>query len=325
MDYLFYIFAVLFFVAVVLLLEGGYLWWNSTRGPQARRIARRLRVMSAGSHKDGEDLSILKQRLLSETPAFQRLLLEIPRIHSLDRLLEQSGLRLTVGQFIGLSLVTFACGFGFAWLIGMAPSLRVAVAFVGGALPTLHVLRRRRLRLLKIEEQLPDALDLITRALRAGHAFPSALKMTGDEMVDPIAGEFRAAFDEVNYGISMNQALTNLATRVPSTDLRYFVIAVLIQRETGGNLTEVLTNIATLIRERLKLQGTIRVLSAEGRLSAWILSLLPLGTAMMIQIVNPGFLRVLWEDQTGLKMLIAAVVMMGVGIGWMRSIIRIHI
>src|SRR5207245_2988014 len=131
-------------------------------------------------------------------------------------------------------------------------------------------LRQRRLR--RIDEQLPDALDLLSRALLAGHAFPSAIQMVADEISEPIAGEFRIVFDEVNYGVSMPDALNNLSARIPGTDVGYFVVAVLIQRETGGNLTELLGNIATIVRERLKLFGRIKVFSAEGRLSAWILS-----------------------------------------------------
>ena len=127
----------------------------------------------------------------------------------------------------------------------------------------------------KIERQLPDALDLMTRALRAGHAFSSALKMAGEEMAEPIAGEFRTVHDEVNFGVSLEQALTHLSERVPLTDLRYFVVAVLIQRDSGGNLTEILGNLSQLIRERLKLLAKVKVLSSEGRMSAWILGLMP--------------------------------------------------
>ena len=163
------------------------------------------------------------------------------------------------------------------------------------------------------------------RALRAGHAFPTALKMVGDEMNDPLASEFRAAFDEVNFGIAMPDALMNLATRVPSTDLRYFVIAVLIQRETGGNLSELLTSISAIIRDRIKLMGQVRVLSAEGKMSAWVLSLLPFGAALMIQLTNPQFLEVLYTDPAGRKMLAGAGVMMVLGILAMRKIIRIRV
>jgi len=176
-----------------------------------------------------------------------------------------------------------------------------------------------------MEQQLPDALDLISRALKAGHALPSGLQMTGEEMADPIGGEFRIVHDEINYGVAVPTALMNLATRVPSTDMRYFVIAVLIQRETGGNLTELLRNISTLIRERLKLLGKVRVLSAEGRMSAWILGALPFVVGGVINVINPKFMSVLWTDPMGLKMIYGALVMMTLGALWMRKIIRIRV
>ena len=167
--------------------------------------------------------------------------------------------------------------------------------------------------------------DVTRAALRAGHAFSSALKMVGDEMPEPVAGEFRITFDELNYGISLQDALQNMATRAPSDDLRYFVIAVLIQRETGGNLTELLDSISALIRARLKLMGTINVLSAEGRLSAWILGLLPFVLAVILNIINPKFMSVLWTDPLGLKLVWVMLVMMVIGIFWMRRVIRIHV
>jgi tight adherence protein B len=149
--------------------------------------------------------------------------------------------------------------------------------------------------------------------------------MVGEESPDPVAGEFRMLYDEVNYGIAMQDALLNLATRVPSTDLKYLVIAVLIQRETGGNLAELLDNISGIIRARIKLLGTIRVLSAEGKLSAWILSLLPFATALMISFVNPDFMNVLWTDPVGRQMAFGMAGMMLFGIVWMRKIIRIRV
>ena len=149
--------------------------------------------------------------------------------------------------------------------------------------------------------------------------------MVADESQEPIASEFRTTFEEINYGISVKDALLNLATRVPGTDLRYFVIAVLIQRETGGNLIELLGNISALMRARFKLLGTIRVLSAEGRLSAWILTLLPIATALMINLVNPGFMEILWTDETGLKLLRTVMVMMVFGIFAMWRIVKIRV
>jgi tight adherence protein B len=325
MDYLYYLFATLIFVAVVLLIEGAYLTWNSSKGPEAERVLRRLRVMSAGSHNGEQSISIVKERLLSKTPAIQRLLLQVPRVGALDRLLQQSGLSWTAAEFLGMTLLTFFAVFFATQYLAIHELLRLTLACACALVPWLYVMRAKDKRLAHIEQQLPDALDLMGRALRAGHAFPTALKMVGDEMNDPLAGEFRAAFDEVNFGISMPDALMNLATRVPSTDLRYFVIAVLIQRETGGNLAELLGSISAIIRERIKLLGQVRVLSAEGKMSAWVLGLLPFGAALMIQLTNPKFLEVLYTDPGGQKMLIIAGVMMLIGIVAMRKIIRIRV
>lgn len=325
MDYLFYIFATLIFVAVVLLIEGIYLNWNSTRGPEATRVARRLKTMSAGGHVGDRDASIIKDRVLSDSPALQRLLLKMPRVHALDRILHQSGKTWTVAQLLGWTCAAFVGGFIGAGTLALPFLIKLLVATSLAALPMLLVLRAKAKRLVRLELQLPDALDLMGRALRAGHAFPTALKMVGEEMSEPLAAEFRVAFDEVNFGVSMPTALMNLATRVPSTDLRYFVIAVLIQRETGGNLSELLTSISAIIRDRIKLMGQIRVLSAEGKMSAWVLSLLPFGAAAMIQLTNPKFLEVLYTDPAGQKMLMAAALMMVFGILVMRKIIRIRV
>lgn len=324
MDYFYYLFVILAFVAVVLFLEGAYLAWNTYKGPEAKRIERRLRAMSAGA-REGEELSIVKKRLLAESPALDRLLLEIPRVHQLDRLLLQSGLTLNVAGFLWLTVIGALTGFVLAALFALPLLAVIGAGVAAGALPLFYVLNAKHKRLIAFEQQLPDALDLMGRAMRAGHAFPGALKMVGDEMPEPVAGEFRTTFDELNYGISIQNALQNMAARVPSDDLRYFVIAVLIQRETGGNLTELLDSISALIRARLKLMGTIRVLSAEGRLSAWILALLPFFVTAILNIINPNFMRILWTDPTGLKMVWGISVMMVVGIFWMRRVIRIHV
>ena len=322
---LFSVFILLAFIALVLLLEGLYLTWNAYKGPEAKKIERRLRAMSAGG-SGGAEASILKQRLLSEAPALQRWLLGLPRIGELDKLLQQSGSTWSVTVFVVITLIV---GIGAFVLVGFVPLLHwvfcVLIAVGAGALPLLYILRKRRKRMQQIEQQLPDALDLISRALKAGHAFPSGLQMVSEEAKDPIAGEFRIVHDEINFGVAVPTALMNLANRVPSTDMRYFIIAVLIQRETGGNLTELLGNISTLIRERLKLLGKVRVLSAEGRLSAWILCALPFVLAGVINVIHPKFMAVLWTDPMGLKMIYAALVMMMLGALWMRKIIRIRV
>jgi tight adherence protein B len=324
LDPVFLLFAVAVFVAVVLGFEGFYLWWNSSRGPEARRMERRLRAMSAGGHGE-EQLSLLKRRTLAESPAYAQLLLMVPRVASIDRMLMQSGLTLSVGDLVGSTLGLGAAGLFAPMLFGRPLWWGIPLALALGALPLLYVLRARGKRLAALERQLPDAIDLMGRALRAGHAFPTALKMVGDEMAEPVGSEFRTLFDEINYGVSMQNALLNLVARVPSTDLQYFVVAVLIQRETGGNLAELLDNISAIVRARLKLMGQVRTLSAEGRLSAWILGLLPFATAALINLVNPGFMKVLWEDPIGPNLVAGALTLMAFGVWWMRQIIRIRV
>ena len=193
------------------------------------------------------------------------------------------------------------------------------------SLPWFWLAHKRTKRIELFERQIPEALDLMGRALRAGHAFSTAVKMVGDEMSEPIAREFRTMFDETNFGVPQNEALVRLADRVPVEDMRYFTIAVMIQRESGGNLAELLDNIASIVRARLKLLGEVRTLSAEGKLSAWILGLLPFCVAALINILNPEFMTVLWTDPVGLRMVGGALLMMVLGVLWMRKIIRIRV
>ncbi|MCM5572078.1 type II secretion system F family protein [Burkholderiaceae bacterium FT117] len=312
------------FLAVVLLIEGAYLLWNDYKGPEVQRLEKRLRSLSAGRHGT-EFGSLLKERNLSDTPWLDRLLLSMPRVSSLDRLLEQAGVSVTVARFILISLLAGAATFLVLLVLRTPFFFAVAMAAIALCVPLLVVVNLRSRRLHKFDEQLPDALDLLSRALRAGHAFPSAMQMVATEAADPIATEFQITFEEINYGVSVGDAMLNLATRVPSIDLRYFVISVLLQRETGGNLSELLDNLATLIRERFKLLGKIRVLSAEGKLSAYILIGLPFVTAGMIFLVNPKFMSVLWTDPAGLNLVFAAIVAMIVGAFWMWRIVKIRV
>jgi len=300
-----------------------YLAWNAYTGPEAKRIEKRLQAMSAGANQ--KSASLVKQRMLAQTPGVERLLLLIPRVHQLDRLILQSGIRFSVLQFLGLMLLAVFGGLLIAYMLRLPVLMMIAAGAVGGILPLLYLQGSKHNRMNVVEEQLPNALDLLGRAMMAGHAFPSGLQMVGSEMPDPIASEFRIVFDEINYGISTQEALMNLTTRVPSTDLSYFVIAVLIQRETGGNLAELLSNISQLIRARLKLMGTVRVLSAEGRLSAWILTLLPFVLGLVLHLMNPEFLSVLWTDPMGQKMVAVALLMMVIGIFSMWRIIKIRV
>jgi tight adherence protein B len=327
MDTFFYAFIVLLFVAVVLGFEGAFQWWSAHHGPAAKRIESRIRALSAGGHVQRERLSILKHRMLSDSKTFDALLASVPRIQVLDRLLQQSGLTWSVGRLAGMSIAAalIALVVGVLMPFHMQPVLLALAAVAVLMLPTLHILRHRAKRLKRMEHQLPDVADMISRALRAGHSFSGAIGMVADEFVDPMGAEFRITFDEINYGVSINDALMNLASRVPIRDLRYFVVAVLIQRETGGNLAELLDSVASLVRERLKLFDKVRVLSAEGRLSAWILGALPFVTAGVLMIINPTFLSVLWKDPAGLLVIKVMLVLMALGLWWMRRIVRIHV
>lgn len=325
MDLVFYGFAVLLFAACILMVEGAWLWWSGTHGSAARRINRRLRLMAARGEAGGERISILKQRRYARAPGLERLLRRVPQAAKLDHLLLQSGLSWSVAQFIGVTgaLLLAALLLLAAWSMPLPGALLLLSCAVSG--PCLSVLRARAARLKKIEAQLPEAADFLARALRAGHSFSNVLQMVGDELNEPISGEFKMAHEEINYGMPMNEALQNLAARIPLTDLRYLVIAVLVQRESGGNLAEVLVSIARIIRARLKLLGQVRVLSAEGRMSAWVLGLMPVVMIGVMALVNPQYIRLLWTDPSGIKLLWYAAGMVALGVVWMRNVIRIRI
>jgi tight adherence protein B len=325
MDSIFTAFAVLLFAAVILMLEGAWLWWSGAHGGAARRIAKRLRLMAAGGHGGVERVDILKRRTYSRYPALEHQLRRFARLASLDRLLLQAGVRWSVAQFLGWSLAMAAAGVLLPQMLNVPLLPAAGLLVLAASLPSLVLMRVRGARLRKLEEQLPEAADFLGRALRAGHSFANVMQMVGEEMPEPIAGEFKFAYEEINYGVPMNEALHNLALRVPLTDLRYLVIAVLIQRESGGNLAEVFGNISRLIRARLKLLAQVRVMSAEGRMSAWVLGLLPLGVMTLMAVANPAYVRVLWTDPIGIQLMWYACAVATGGVLWMRKLIRIRV
>jgi len=253
-------------------------------------------------------------------------MLQLPRAQRFDQFIVQAGLDWTVGRLFLLCLTLWATALAVLTVVLNQPLLLgAALGLAPAALPWLYVARRRGARLKRFELQLPEALDLMVRALRSGHAFSAALQMVGEEMPEPAAGEFRIVHDEVNFGVSMPQALANLAERVPLTDLRYFVVAVQVQRESGGNLTELLGNLSRLIRERLKLLARVRVLSSEGRLSAWVLGLMPFALAGLMSVVSPKFISLLWTDPIGVSIVKTMLLLMLLGVLLLRKIIRIRI
>ncbi|MES2741163.1 MAG: type II secretion system F family protein [Pseudomonadota bacterium] len=325
MDTIFYGFVVLLFAACFFLVEGAWLWWSGNHGSSARRIAKRLRMMSARADGGAERVSILKQRRYSRSAGLDAQLRRLPYVAGLDRLLLQSGLKCSVAQFLAWSALLLVAGVLLPqlWDVPLVAAALLAGAAV--AAPAMLLLRARGARLERIEMQLPEAADFLARALRAGHSFSNVLQMVGDEMPEPIGAEFKFAYEEINYGVPMNEALLNLAARVPLTDLRYLVIAVLVQRESGGNLAEILNSISRIIRERLKLLGQVRVLSAEGKMSAWVLGLLPGVVLLVTSLINPAYVSLLWTDPSGIKLMWGSVGMIAVGVLWMRSVIRIRI
>lgn len=318
------ILGLLVFAALLLLMWGIYQSWHTTKSPEAERVARRLRnaIGDAGSELA---VSITKERLLSRDPGLQRLLKSLPPVLALDRLLQQSGMGGTVARLLAMIVAAPLLVLLLTSLAGLGWPLRLVLTALAGALPVMMVSRAKQKRLDQIDSMLPDALDMMGRAMRAGHAFPTTLKMIADEMPQPLAGEFRAVFDEVNFGVAMQDALMNLAQRVPSTDLRYFVVAVLIQRETGGNLTELLTSISAIIRDRIKLLGQVKVMSAEGKMSAKVLGALPFGAAAMMYFTNAEFLMPLYTDPSGRKMLSIAGTLMVIGFFVIRKITHIRV
>lgn len=326
MNWQFVAAVVLLFLMVLLGFGAAYEWWRKNRSSEAKRINERLENLSSGVIDARNDVeSILKSRRLSESSLLNSALDQLPSMRMLDQYLLQAGLRWSVGYFVGLSATL---GLAVLIVLGLLrfPALTaLPIAALCLFLPTFYVRYKHAKRLQKFEQQLPEACDMLARALRSGHAFTSAMQMVGTEFADPMGTEFRLAFGEINYGVPIGEALTNLVKRVPIRDLRYFVIAVLIQRETGGNLAELLDNITALIRERFKLYDRVRVLSAEGRLSVWVMASLPIATGAMIYLMNPAFISVLWTDKMGLWILGAALVLLVIGVFWTSRVVKIRV
>lgn len=243
----------------------------------------------------------------------------------LARWVEQSGVKVSLTWLLGAALMSAL----FVGLLG-AMALRMAIGWliggvVGLALPFVVLNIKRGRRLHKFEETFPEALDLISRALKAGHAFSTGLKMVADEMDEPVGPEFRKTFDEQNFGLPMKDALGNLTDRVPLLDVRFFSTAVLIQRETGGNLSEILENLAHVVRERFKILRQVRVYTAHGRLTGYVLLALPAFLAVALCFINPEHMQLLFRERMGHIMLASAVVMQTVGFLWIKQVVKIEV
>ena len=321
----FTIFIVVCFLAVVLFFEGIYLVWTDTRSPGIKRIKQRLHLLASENTNVEAMASLSKQRVLSSHPGLQKLLLKWQRLNQVDRLLMQSGYPKTLAHLLTVCLLIGMAGIALGLLLGWSFGGYVLLGVVLAVTPLLRLARQRSKRLEKIAFQLPDALDLISRSLRAGHGFSSAMAMVAKEAQEPIAGEFKITMDEINFGVSTQNALSNLAARIPVDDLRFFVVAVVIQLQSGGNLAELLGMLSYLIRERFKLFGKIRVLAAEGKMSAYILTALPFFVAGATELLNPKYLNVLFTDPLGIRMVMGALGLMLFGVFVMWRIINIRV
>jgi tight adherence protein B len=292
---------------------------------RTRRLLRRKLEEIDAVDAEREVASLLRQKYLRELSPLARRLEDSPHMESLGRAIEQAGLSILAHRLVLLAIL-LAIGASLLILAITGNPILAALAFIaGGAAPFVFVFRKRRDRLEKFEEQLPDAVDVMKRALRAGHPFSTCIKLVSEDMDEPIAREFEHTFADINFGNDVRRALLGMVIRVPSSNLMAVVTAVLIQRETGGNLAEIFERISQVIRSRFRFGRRVKTLSAEGRLSAWILTLVPIVLFGVLWISTPSYLPPLLENPTGQKMIAFAVVMMVVAVFWMRKIIRIDL
>jgi tight adherence protein B len=249
----------------------------------------------------------------------------MPGVLQLDAFLLQTGLAWSVARVLTLVGVTMLGTVVLGLRLSWPPLMTLAMAVLAVLVWVAYLQHRRSHRMALIGQALPDALDLIARSMQAGHAFTSALHLAAKDSPPPLSQELRIVFEEINFGVGTAQALQALSLRVASDDVRYFVVAVVIQSETGGNLADILKNTAHLIRERQKIAGVVRVLSAEGRISALVLSLLPFALAALMSLLNTGFISKLWTDPMGLQLVYFSLTLMAFGILWMWKLIQIRV
>ena len=295
---------------------------------ESRKTRKKLKArLSELERETGQDSfsSLLREKYLRTLPPWERALEQLPFMASLTDTIEQAGHAYLAHRLVLLSGVLAVAGGGGAWLLSHHPLATLLAAAVAGGLPFLKISRDRTARVQKIEEQLPEAVDMMKRALRAGHPFSGAIKLVSEELEAPLGKEFATTFADLNYGNDVRRAMLGLLQRVPSVPVMALVTSVLVQKETGGNLAEILGQISAVVRGRFRLERKIRTLSAEGRLSAWILALVPLVLFAVISLTTPEYLPTLTKDPFGQKLIIVGGVMGVIGLFWIRKIIRIDV
>ncbi len=306
------------FIVFLLLLEIVFRLIRGWRNSGRQAVEKRLEKLTARKY-EVENLDLVRTINYSSVPALNALFLKFSASERMLRFLEQASIRWSLGQFLLMSIAGFVVGL----LLTKISLLFVLLSPILGILPTVYVYFKKKKRMAKFERQLPDSMDLIARSLRAGLAFSAGLKLVSDEFPDPVGTEFGKTVSEINFGISTEESLKNLAQRIDCTDLRFFVISVILQKETGGNLAEILENISRLVRERFKFLGKVRALTAEGRISAWFLVAVPIFLAIGISLVNPEYMKLLKDEFAGNVMVLFAAIMMALGVAVLRNMVRL--
>jgi tight adherence protein B len=317
-------FLVMVFISVFLMVYSFVVPVFGAERKAAKRLKQRLRTVALQRRHKGA-AAMLRDKYLRELSPLERRLEALPGMERLSLYIEQAGNQIPAYRVMLLALgLAIAAGWLVFALLGQV-LLAILAATAGLVTPFIRISLERSSRLMLFEEQLPEALDVMVRALKAGHPFSGTLQLVAEEMNDPIAREFGITFADINYGLDVKQAFLNLLERVPNMTLMTLVTAVVVQRETGGNLAETLSKISSVIRGRFRLNRRIKTLSAEGRLSGWILAMIPFALFIMIMVTTPSYLPVLLQEPEGLKIIGTAFFLQVVGILWIRRIINFEV
>jgi tight adherence protein B len=317
--------AVLIFVITVVVIEMSLYAYRTVRHPDRAKIRQRLRTMPSKKLETEPTRDVLRKSVLSDVPLLHELLRRMTGIERLDRLRHHANARYPIGFFILLAFVLALIGFSVSSYMMENRLASLAISALLLAAPFLYLVNKKQKRTKKFQTQLPEALDMISRSMKAGHAFTTGMRLAADEFDDPLGPELSYALDEINFGVSVPEALRNLGERVDSQDLNFFIVSVILQRETGGNLAEIIESIAHLIRERFKLLDKIKALSAEGKISAIILCCLPFIVVFFLYFRNASYIMTLFRDPTGKIMVGVALCMMILGAYIMKRIINIKV
>lgn len=317
-----------FFVFITCLFMTYALYLFTSRSSDKKRALLNERLAEAirsSVNSSDMDVQLAREELLSEIPWLNRSLLKLALPSRIKRTIDQADLNITVVRLVLFSLTAGVLAALAVSMISPSFLLMGVCGVIAAILPFSHVLAKRKKRMNKFLRLLPDALDLISRGLSAGHAFTESLHMVSVEMPEPIASEFRKTYEEQNLGLSLKLALENMVQRMPMLDLRMCVTAILIQRETGGNLSELLEKVAHTIRERFRILEDLKTLTLSSRWSAWLLCALPILLALYISVMNPGYMDVLWRDPRGHKLIAVAATMQILGMLMVQRIMKIKI